>query len=104
MDPILNRFGVAMQDREISPRPSPAEVWQSLAVCAVCDSPVELEEPLSFPAPSLPAWPRSCGVNDQRRVMVAALYFRDPFHTRLPFENYCGPACSLAATPRGVGR
>ena len=89
-----------MRDREISGRPTVAEVWQSLAVCAVCDEPVELQDMLNFPAPSVPPWPRSAGINDQRRGMIGAIYFRDPFHTGKPFENYCGPACSLAATQR----
>jgi hypothetical protein len=82
---------------EVSERPSPAEIWASLAVCGACGKPVALcADPIIFVAPMtvLPPPARA----DGKRGIKAALYFRDPFHhPSLPFENYCDAACSLAA-------
>ena len=80
---------------------TPAEVWQSLAVCGTCGQAAALlPDAIQFVAPNPlgkwdgngkpPPW-------DGSRAMYAALYFRDPFHTpTMPFVNYCSAACSLA--------
>ena len=71
---------------------TPAEVWKSLAFCAVCGKDVELK-PITFEAPK-DKLPEPL-VSDGKRTIMGAKYFRDPFHNpTLPFENYCSAECS----------
>lgn len=88
---------------------TPAQVWQALSVCGACGEPAALlADPIRFVAPQPlgkwdgngkpPAW-------DGTRVLWAALYFRDPFHTpALPFVNYCSARCSLGDYEAGGER
>lgn len=79
---------------EIPPRPSPADIWSALAICGYCEGPAQLLDPMVFEAPRERLPPPL--TSDGKRAIIGALYFRDPFHAGLPFENYCGAACSLA--------